>query len=108
MSVITAENARAWRGLAQSVEIDRPSVGKRVRVTRGKRAGREGIVERHQLSRYGNACRYGDSASHMMRDMMGRSGWCVLVRDDAGATFWASADAVEVLREASGDSSNAP
>lgn len=80
-----------------SASLQRPSAGKRIRVTRGKRKGVEGRVEIHQLSKFGKPYRYGSEASNHMKDLVGRSGWVCLIRTDAGESFWIDADKTEVL-----------
>jgi hypothetical protein len=98
VSAINADTADAWRQIAKDCEATRPSAGKRVRVTGGrKHVGKEGTVLRHQISKFGDAYRYGNDASHHMRDMMGRSGWTCQVRTEAGETFWTDADNTAVL-----------
>ncbi len=98
MSCINSDTVDFWRQLANDLSAQRPSYGKRVRVTVGrKHIGKEGTVERHQVSRYGSAFRYGGEANLHMREMAGRDGFVCLVRDDGGVAFWVPAENVEVL-----------
>ena len=93
MPVINADTADAWCQIAKDCAAERPSVGKHVTVTKGKNKGKSGKVLRHQISKFGSAYRYGGDASHMMKDMMGRDGWCVQIECD-GQRFWTNADNV--------------
>lgn len=93
MPAITAENRDFWQDLANRLDADRPSAGRRVTVMLGrKNKGRTGIVLRHERSKYGQAYRYGSDASDHMRDMAGRYGWRVLIKTGDGTTFWTEAD----------------
>jgi hypothetical protein len=97
MGVINADTASMWQKLAGSFDKDRPSPGKMVRVTKGKREGVEGLVIAHQKSRFSDAYRYGSDAHLHMLDLRGRHGWTVRVKPSNGGLFWANADHVEVL-----------
>ena len=98
MSCINADTVDAWRHIAAEASPQRPSPGRRVRVTGGrKHIGRDGVVLRHMPSRYLNAFRYGGEASHHMREIVGRYGYVVLVQPDEGPPFWVRADYVNVL-----------
>lgn len=94
MPAINADTADAWRQIASDCAAERPSVGKRVVVTRGKYKGKAGRVLKHQVSKFGAHYRYGSDASHHMMDLMGRLGWCVQIDAD-GDRFWTSADNVK-------------
>lgn len=96
MPVINDTTRDAWQSLANKLALDRPSVGKRVQVQRGKRKGKQGIVTRHMLDKFSRAYRYGGDASHHFKDMAGRAGWCCLV-DTGTETFWTKADNVTIL-----------
>ena len=98
MSAINEDTRAAWQAIADELSKQRPHAGRRVRVVGGrKHKGKEGLVERHQLSKYGDAYRYASEAQAHMRDMAGRDGWVCLVRTDAGETFWINAQHTEVV-----------
>lgn len=98
MSAITSENASGWQKLADSVEPNRPTVGRRVRVTEGRKwLGSEGVVTVHWRDSGSSAWRYGGDANLHLRDMAGRYGFRVKVRRGDGVEFWCDADKVEVL-----------
>jgi hypothetical protein len=95
---MNAETRTAWADVARQVSAQRPDVGKRVRVTSGKRAGTVGTVERHQRSKYGQAFRYGGEANLHLREMAGRNGFAVRVRpEEGGEAFWTGGQSVEVI-----------
>lgn len=98
MSVITSENRAAWQSLANVCSEQRPDVGRKVKVTGGrKHIGKAGVVRIHKLSKYSTAFRYATDAQAQLREMAGRSGYCVLVQPDGGGeSFWVDADKVEV------------
>lgn len=98
MARINEQTADAWTKIAANVEPERPSVGKRVRITKGKRVNVEGVVAEHKRSRFSTAYRYGNDAHMHMLDMRGRRGWTVRLRTDSGENFWADADSTYVLR----------
>lgn len=96
MSCINADTRSAWQAMADEASKTRPHPGRRVRIIGGrKHKGKVGTVVRHQVSQYGNAYRYGNDASHHLRDMRGRYGWTCLVRTDLGEQFWVDADHTE-------------
>jgi hypothetical protein len=98
VSVISSENAAGWQKLADSVESKRPIVGRRVRVTVGRKwIGTEGTVTVHWRDHGAAAWRYGSDANFHLRDMQGTYGFRVKVRKDDGAEFWCDADKVEVI-----------
>jgi len=98
VSAINAENRGAWQALADELSKQRPSPGRAVRVTGGrKHKGERGTVERHQVSRYSDPFRYASDAQAHMREMSGRFGFACLVRPDGnGAAFWINAEHLEV------------
>ncbi len=96
--MITAENRAEWQSLANTVSDQRPSPGKRVRVTDGKKhLGKEGLVTWHGLDRFVDAFRYASGAQATLREMAGRYGYRVGIKTDDGETFFIRADRVEVL-----------
>lgn len=99
MAIFTRENASTWQSLFNEVNKEKPAQGRTVRVTRGKHAGKVGVVKRHQPSQYGNAFRYGNEASHAMTQARGRHGFAILIQPEAGPTFWTNADNVMVCYE---------
>lgn len=98
MAIFTNENASAWQSLFDSVSKDRPSVGKRVRVAKGrKHLGIEGVVVWHGVNRYANT-RYLSDAQQAMRDAMGTFGYRVGIQPDDGTEkFYVDADKVEII-----------
>lgn len=97
MAVINADNKDFWQDIANKLSINRPYVGRRVKVTGGrKHLGRMGTVIRHEYDRYSSAFRYGGDANMHMREMAGRYGFIVLIKPDDGAdNFWVKADQVD-------------
>lgn len=96
MSCINADTRSAWQELAKEASKQRPHTGRRVRITGGrKHVGKVGTVIRHQISRFTHAYRYGNDASHHLRDLNGRYGWCCQVRTDLGESFWVDAQHTE-------------
>jgi len=82
----------------ESIAARRPNPGRRVRVVCGKRIGAEGTVTKHFVGAYDTRkWRYGDSMSHHLRDIEGRYGYTVQVREDNGETFFVAAEKVCVL-----------
>lgn len=96
---ILSEHRDAWQRIANAASEQRPCEGRRVRIVEGrKHKGRSGVVVRHQLSKFGDAFRYGGAANLHMREMQGRSGFvCLVEPDDGGSKFWVNADYTEVL-----------
>lgn len=99
MPTFTAENAAGWQAIANTVEKDRPSVGKWITVEKGrKHKGKSGQVVRHQLDKFSTAYRYGSGASDALRDMVGRYGWVCMVQSITdGSTFWVKADYLKIV-----------
>lgn len=98
MPAITAENAHVWQGLADSLGPERPGVGKRVTVHRGKHRGKTGIVRKHQVTKFGTPFRYMTDAQMHLNDMVGKHGYCVQVETDDGTKFWTAATNVNVVQ----------
>jgi hypothetical protein len=98
--LFTPENRQSWQELFNSLDVDRPSVGRMVRVTGGKKhLGKEGKVFWHGKDKYSDAYRYGSPAQWHFRDAAGRYGWRVGV-DTGAEKFFISADKVEIVKEA--------
>lgn len=92
-SFITFENREVWQGLFNEVAKEKPAVGRLVRITRGKHSGKIGVVKCHQLSRFKDPFRYGNSASHAMTQARGRYGFCILVENEnENENFWTNAE----------------
>ena len=85
-----------WQRLADDLSAQRPSVGKRVRVSSGKFRGRVGIVRWHGPDKYARDY-YRTPAQLDLRDLRGRDGFRVRVESDDGESFFAGADQVEVI-----------
>jgi hypothetical protein len=100
MPAITDDNKDFWQKLANDLAADRPFAGKTVEVVKGrKHKGKVGIVRRHQLDKFSTAYRYGNDASHHMKDMAGTYGWCCMIQDNAtGENFWVRADYLKVIQ----------
>jgi hypothetical protein len=100
MPAITFENAPVLQSLFNSVALEKPRVGRIVRVMRGKHAGKVGVVQRHQLSRFVDPFRYGNELQHHMTQARGRYGYCVrIVETETGEAFYCNADLVMVCVE---------
>jgi len=98
-SAITFENREIWQSLFNEVAKEKPAVGCKVRVTRGKHTGKIGVVRKHFVSRFERAFRYGSSAQHAMTQARGRYGFCIFVQADNGTEFFVNADYVMVCFE---------
>lgn len=92
MSTINSENAEAWRAIASALSRQRPIMGRRVIVVRGrKHRGETATVVGHYLDRFDRTTfRYGNEASYHMREMAGRSGYVCLVEGERDR-FWVKA-----------------
>lgn len=88
----------AWQRVIKNTSHGRPSVGKRVVVTDGKKyKGKIGIVRWHGVNKYSDAFRYADNAQSAMREITGKWGYRVRVETDNGESFFVDADKVEVV-----------
>lgn len=97
------EHRSAWEDIIARTSIDRPSKGKRVRVTSGRKyKGVEGVVVWHGLDKFSNPHRFYDSAQITMSEIMGRNGYRVKIQPDNGQPFYVSADWVVVLEPSTG------
>lgn len=99
MALITAENAPILQEIFNEVSKERPSVGRTVRIMRGRYAGKIGIVRRHALSSFGNAYRHAEGLQAHMMDARGRRGWYVQVETTDEERFNVSADLTMVCCE---------
>jgi hypothetical protein len=104
VSVVNTETRDAWQSIADEVSRQRPYVGRKVRVTAGrKRLGRVGTVIRHERDRFDRSTfRYGGDAHMHLAEMRGREGFAVLVQPDDGQSvepFWIKASAVECISD---------
>ncbi|AND75613.1 hypothetical protein [Nostoc phage A1] len=100
MTAINSENREAWQVLATTLSNQNPGVGKNVKIVDGrKHKGKTGKVIKHQRDRYSDAFRYGDSATHHLREIKGRYGYVCLIKDDTGSTFWVKAEYTEVVEK---------
>jgi hypothetical protein len=97
MCVITSENRDAWQAIADRASSNYPAVGKRVRVTKGKNAGKEGQVTWHGRNEYYDN-RYTTPAMMMLQDINGREGFRVRVCT-ATEKFFVNAENVEVIHD---------
>lgn len=92
-----------WNGMKQVAENtadQRPSKGKRVRITKGrKHQNKEGIVFWHGWDKYNNPTRYMDNAQIVMAEILGRHGFRIGVETDDGERFFCPADSALVLSE---------
>lgn len=89
--MIKSEDRDFWQSVANKKALDYPHVGRKITVVDGrKHKGKTGIVRQHRIDRYSTAFRYGNDASHYMRDMAGREGFVVLI-DTGLETFWVKA-----------------
>ena len=95
MTAITADNRDMWQTIGNDLALQRPSVGKMVRVTAGKHSGAEGRVTWHGRDKYSDT-RYVTAAQQLLRDIEGRRGWRVRVQDEF-QSFFVDANKVQVL-----------
>ena len=96
MSTFTSDNARGWQILADEARANRPSVGKTVRVTEGKHAGKVGEVKWHGVNKY-YPIHHKSDASLALMQINGRTGYRVRV-DTGIESIWVDADKVDVIR----------
>lgn len=96
MPIFTAENRSAWQEVFSSVEKDRPSVGKRITVVKGKYKGFQGVVVWHGRNKYYDT-RYMSGAQIAMMQSMGTDGYRVAIDID-GKRIFIDAKNVEILR----------
>jgi hypothetical protein len=89
-----------WQGIAKDLSADRPSVGKRVRVTGGRKyKGKEGQVQRHMVDQFNPwKWQYSDGPARLMMEMTGTYGYRIQIASDDGSLFWIDADKVEVCK----------
>jgi hypothetical protein len=93
---LTSISREQWQRLADDLSAQRPSVGKRVRVSSGKKfLGRVGIVRWHGPDKYARDY-YRTPAQLDLRDLRGRDGFRIRVESD-GESFFVGADQVEVI-----------
>lgn len=98
MGIYSEVSHDALQGLINSVAINRPSVGKRVRIVSGrKHLGTEGLVAWHGLDKFSTAFRYASDAQALLRDAQGTWGFRVRIIADSGESFFVSADKVEIV-----------
>jgi len=95
MSFISEINPESWKNLIDKTEPDRPSVGKRVRITSGKHVGKEGIVTWHGVNKFSNSWRYCTDAQVHLRTLIGREGFRIRV-NTGDEVFFVDADKVIV------------
>lgn len=92
MPAITFENAPVVQSLLSQVALEKPAVGRLVRITYGKHRGKIGVVQHHMVSRFKRPFRYGNEMQHLMTETRGRNGYVVRVRTESGEEFWCDAD----------------
>lgn len=95
--MFNADNRDAWQKLIDDLSVNRPSKGKRVRVTSGKHKEKIGYVLWHGHNKFYDVRYKTDAQLHLM-DMTGREGFRVQI-DVGGNKFFVDADKVEVLPE---------
>lgn len=95
MAIFTSENRAGWQELADKLAVDRPSKGKRVRVTSGTHKGKEGVVTWHGKDKFASE-RYYTDALLVAREMFGTSGFRCRVSTEEEA-FFVNADKVEII-----------
>lgn len=89
--MIRTEDKDFWQAQADKRAADYPHVGRMVTIVDGrKHKGKTGKVLAHKRDAYSDAFRYGNDASHTLRDMAGREGFVVLV-DTGLEKFWVKA-----------------
>lgn len=83
----------------ENVALDRPSVGKTVKIVKGrKHLGETGLVTWHGKDRYMNMDRYYTDVQAAMAYAIGKIGYRVRVQPESGEAFFVSADYVEVVK----------
>jgi hypothetical protein len=88
----------AFQAVADGLQEKRPSVGKRVKVTGGRKyLGLEGEVFWHGIDKYDRSGLYMTSEQKWMTQAAGRLGYRVGVKTDEGEKFFVAADKVEVI-----------
>lgn len=95
-----AAKDRAWQAigkLAEGMAAERPSVGKRVTVTGGrKHKGKVGTVFYHRPDAFGHPFRYCNDMQRAMREARGTNGFRVGIETDDGEKFFTAANQVTV------------
>ena len=97
MSIWGELSHEAAQQLVNQVAVQRPSVGKNVVVTEGrKHIGKRGKVFWHGLDKYSHAFRYGGDATLALRQVEGRYGFRIGIESENGERFFINADHVHV------------
>ena len=98
MPLFTRENASAWQGLFRELDQDRPSVGRTVKVVRGrKNRGVVGVVVWHGRDQYYDD-RYDSSAQRAFNEAQGKFGYRVRISPENGPAFFVKAEYVDVVK----------
>lgn len=98
-SPFSPEFHQAWADLSAKLEPDRPSVGKTVKVVKGrKHLGVTGKVIWHGEDTFDDSTRYLDSAQLYLREIEGRRGYRIRIESETEGKFFLNADYVEVLQ----------
>lgn len=93
-----------WGGMkvvAENASAQRPSVGKRVIITKGlkRHLNKEGVVFWHAWDRHNYPTRYMNPAQITLTEIIGRYGWKVGITLEGGEHVFCSADNVFVLSD---------
>ena len=88
----------ALKRISEQGDDQRPSVGRMVRVVKGrKHVGEVGLVTWHGKDKYCDLDRYKSPIQVAMADVVGRTGYRIRISPDDGAAFFVCADYVEVI-----------
>ena len=89
----------AMQKIADNCSVDRPSVGKNVIVTEGrKHMGKSGVVITHMRDKY-HPNYHKTEASLMLQEIIGREGFVVQVKTETGEKFFVKASYVKVVQQ---------
>lgn len=97
MSFWGSVSRAAGQSIADELSKDRPSVGRRVTVVKGKNhQGKTGVVFWHGRDRFSDAFRYADSAMSACLQVRGCAGYRVGIETKEGERLFVRADYVSI------------
>lgn len=96
MTHMNSETRATWQQIADDASPQRPSVGKTVIITKGrKHKGKSGVVVKHAVSLFSDT-KYKTPAMLSLMEINGREGYYITVKMENGETFSCSAEYAEV------------